>query len=193
MSRPVNRGDADPEPTKPEEKPEHPAVHHESRPAHHRTTRRHIDESPSKKKFIIYIATALVVVVLVCLAVWAIIGAKSGPTTAIDTTKYQAVFLTNGQVYFGKLSIVFGDEYMKLTDIYYLEAEASEDAGTNSAADGAKQQTKITQNNFQLVKYSDVLYNTEDEMIISKDKVLHYENLRPEGTVGKAISAQQPK
>ena len=39
----------------------------------------------------------------------------------IDSGKYQAVFLSNGQVYFGKLSDSMG-EYMYLKDIYYVQA-----------------------------------------------------------------------
>jgi hypothetical protein len=68
----------------------------------------------SKKRFTwpLIIAVIILVGVLGWL-VWSKLQ-PSGP--AIDSSKYQAVFFTNGQVYFGKLQAA-GSDYMKLTDI----------------------------------------------------------------------------
>lgn len=41
---------------------------------------------------------------------------------AVKGKQYQALFLTNGQVYFGHLSNV-NDGYVKLSDIYYLQVQ----------------------------------------------------------------------
>ena len=40
----------------------------------------------------------------------------------VKNKQYQAVFLTNGQVYFGKVNNV-DSSYVKLTDIYYLQVQ----------------------------------------------------------------------
>lgn len=103
----------------------------------------------------------------------------------IDTGKYQAVFLSNGQVYFGRLAIVDND-YMKLTNVYYLERQLTSGNGSETNENEAANPT--SDNNFQLLKYSDVLYGSEDAMVISRDDIIRYENLRSDGVVAKAIA-----
>jgi len=105
---------------------------------------------------------------------------SGGP--GIDSSKYQAVFFTNGQVYFGKLQASGGD-YIKLTDIYYLQ---SQQAGGNEES-GNPQETATDQSNVQLIKLGDEIHGPEDEMIISKSQVLFYENLKPDGKVAQSI------
>jgi hypothetical protein len=106
---------------------------------------------------------------------------QNGPS-AIDSSKYQAVFFTNGQVYFGKLH-QFNHEQLKLTDIYYLQTQTG--SGTDSKN---PQQTSSDQSNVQLIKLGNEIHGPEDEMIISKDQVLFYENLKPDGKVAQSIS-----
>ncbi len=110
-------------------------------------------------------------------------------TATIDSGKYQAVFLSNGQVYFGKLTVVSAD-YMKLTSVYYLERQLTTNGTTTD--DESETDTAVNptgdNNNFQLLKYSDVLYGSEDAMVISRDDIIRYENLRPDGVVAKAIA-----
>lgn len=106
----------------------------------------------------------------------------SAAALPIDSSKYQAVFFTNGQVYFGKLEKATGD-YLKLKDIYYLQSQ-------QAAAEGEEpnpQATTSDQNNVQLIKLGDEIHGPEDEMIISKDQVLFYENIKPTGTVAQSI------
>jgi len=101
--------------------------------------------------------------------------------TGIDAGKYQAVFFTNGQVYFGKLQS-FNNEYLKLTDIYYLQTQAGGETDSENP-----QNTSTDQNNVQLIKLGDEIHAPEDEMIISKDQVLFYENIKADGKVAKSI------
>lgn len=100
---------------------------------------------------------------------------------AIDTNKYQAVFFTNGQVYFGKLQPVNG-EYIQLTDIYYLQTQSGSTDSKNP------QETTSDNGNVQLIKLGDEVHGPEDKMIISKDQVLFYENLKSDGKVAQSIS-----
>lgn len=131
------------------------------------------------------VTAAVVIVAVLAAAGWFFWSNQRGIAATIDTDKYQAVFLSNSQVYFGKLTNVNGD-YMKLTNVFYLERQLTAETATESEEDAA-----AGDNNFQLLKYSDVLYGSEDAMIISKDDIIRYENLRSDGVVAKAIANRQ--
>ena len=67
-----------------------------------------------------WIILAVIIVVLVVLGFVFKDNLMGGDKKAGDKVSgYQAVFLTNGQVYFGKLSGAHKD-YVTLNDIYYL-------------------------------------------------------------------------
>jgi uncharacterized protein (UPF0333 family) len=92
--------------------------------------------------------------------------------------KYQAVFLTNGQVYFGKLEDK-GGNYVKLTDIYYLQAQDKvQPKDENTAND---------QSNLTLIKLGKELHAPADEMNISRQQILFWEDITADGKVMKAI------
>ena len=127
------------------------------------------------------------ITVIVAASVWYFMPHQGASVaSAIDTNKYQAVFLSNGQVYFGRLSVVNSD-YMKLTNVFYLERQLST-GGTTTESDNESATVTPGDNNFQLLKYSDVLYGSEDAMVISKDDIIRFENLRSDGVVAKAIA-----
>lgn len=128
----------------------------------------------------------VVAMLLLAAAGWYFLSGQRGIASAIDTEKYQAVFLSNSQVYFGKLTDINGD-YMKLTNVFYLERQMTANSGSDDASN-AEESANPNDNNFQLLKYSDVLYGSEDAMVISKDDIIRFENLRPDGVVAKAIA-----
>jgi len=100
----------------------------------------------------------------------------------IKTNEYQALFLTNGQVYFGKLTRT-DNNYVELTDIFYLQTQAAQPAaGANSAS---------TQQSLSLAKLGNELHGPEDAMFVAKDQVLFWENLKDSGKVVQAIKAYQ--
>lgn len=127
------------------------------------------------------LALFLVVVSVVILA-WFAQKAWSGLTadSAIKGKQYQAVFLTNGQVYFGKVSRV-DSSYVKLTDIYYLQVQQTVQPKDSTAANAANQQVS-------LAKLGGELHGPEDVMYVSRQQVLFWENLKTDGKVAKAIS-----
>jgi hypothetical protein len=86
----------------------------------------------------------------------------------IDRNSYQAVFLTGGQVFFGKL-VPQGDEWFLLSDVFYLSVPEQQ------GAQG------------QLVKRGRELQGPREPMIISAKSVLFIENLRDDGDVATAI------
>src|SRR5712691_2636544 len=84
----------------------------------------------------------------------------------IDRSAYQAVFLTNGSAYFGKLEQQ-GDQYFLLTAVFYL----------NTAEGSAP----------QLIKRGSEPQAPREPMIIPAPQVLFIENLREDGDVVTAI------
>jgi hypothetical protein len=84
----------------------------------------------------------------------------------IDSNAYQAVFLTNGSTYFGKLEPQ-GDDWFLLKDIFYLSA--SEQSGT------------------QLIKRGTEPQGPREPMIIPRGQVLFVENLRDDSDIVTAI------
>ena len=80
----------------------------------------------------------------------------------IDRNAYQAVFLTNGSTYFGKLQAQ-GDNWFLLSDVFYLSV--SDQSGT------------------QLIKRGTEAQGPKEPMIIPRDQVLFIENLRDDGDI----------
>lgn len=97
----------------------------------------------------------------------------------VKSSEYQALFLTNGQVYFGHLSHTSG-EYVKLTDIYYLQVQQTVQPGSTAT----NQQQQVS-----LAKLGSELHGPEDQMYVAKNQVLFFENLKKDGKVTAAITA----
>jgi len=143
----------------------------------HRATKQKKDSKRFKVPFII---VAIVILGIIGWLLWS--NAQNGGT-AIDTSKYQAVFLVNGQIYFGKLEAPNG-EYMKLSDVYYLQTKTEDGA----KQDASQASTTTEQSKVQLIKLGEnELHGPEDLMVISKDQVLYYENLKNDGKVVQSI------
>lgn len=106
---------------------------------------------------------------------------NSTTSSKINTSKYQAVFLTNGQVYFGKLKIQNGG-YMVLSNIYYLQTKTNTDDKGNVQAAAGEDATNV-----ELVKLGAEIHGPIDEMIINVDQVLFFENLKEDGNLTQSI------
>jgi len=162
------------EPQQPQQVRQEPPKAHVSAPNGTRE-----NKAPKKRFKLPLIIAAVIVIALVALLIFTN-GKNSG--AAIDKSKYQAVFFTNGQVYFGKLSTM-NDSYLKLTDIYYLQTQSDSNSEANP------QETSSDQSDVQLVKLGKEIHGPEDEMIISKDQLLFYENIKADGKVGQSIES----
>ena len=95
---------------------------------------------------------------------------------------YQAVFLTNGQVYFGSVDDDTADPVV-VRDIYYLQVTQQLQPDPN--AGGESQQVPQV----SLVKLGDELHGPTDEMRITRSHVLFVEDLKDDSDVVKAIEA----
>ena len=134
-----------------------------------------------KKGSMMKAVMALVVIVVVAAGGFFIMNQSK--SASVDNSSYQAVFLTNGQVYFGKLKTTSGD-YIELTNIYYLQTpETVQPADSTKANDTAQT---------QLVKLGNELHGPQDSMQISSKQVLFWENLKTDGKVVQAIAKYKP-
>jgi len=147
-------------------------------PSSYRTAK---SNKPSRRFKLPLILAIIVLAAIIGGLAWASLNNKNAGT-GIDKSKYQAVFFTNGQVYFGKLSTL-NDEYLKLTDIYYLQTQ------TEGETEANPQQTSTDQSDVQLIKLGEEIHGPEDEMVLSKDQLLFYENLKVDGKVAQSIEA----
>ncbi len=111
-------------------------------------------------------------------------GDQDGTAQEETLSGYQAVFLTNGQVYFGKLSDVSAT-YATLNDIYYLQVTQPPLQG--SQPEGTPQQ----QPQLSLVKLGQELHGPVDEMKINREQILFYEDIKEDGRVMQAIREYQ--
>jgi hypothetical protein len=125
----------------------------------------------------------IIPIILVSLVIILFIGDRyinqtsSSTPNQIDDNQYQAVFLENGQVYFGKITSE-DNMYIHLEDIYYLQV--NNQLGRENEVDN--------QSNLKLVKLGTEIHGPENEMRINYHKVLFIENLREDSEVVKVIN-----
>jgi hypothetical protein len=109
-------------------------------------------------------------------------GNEESDVKTIPDGSYQAVFLDNGQVYFGRLQDRDG-EFYRLTDVYYLEYRQNPQAGEAQAAPS----------DVSLVKLGGEAHGPEDFMDINREHILFIEDLKGDSKVAKAIADYQKK
>jgi len=93
---------------------------------------------------------------------------------AVPSAKWQAVFLNNNQVYFGKLTDV-SSSYVTLTDVYYLRTASDLEQATT----------------LNLIKLGGELHGPEDVINIPKTSMLFWENMKDTSRVVQTIQASQ--
>ncbi len=138
-------------------------------------------ETPKKGLFRWFLIL-VVVIAIIFAGLYTISRVTNWNILGIDKTgfngKWQAVFLSNGQVYFGQIASE-KDDVIILKDIYYLQVTRKlQPAETEAGQD---------QNELSLVKLGNELHGPEDEMRINNDHVLFIEDLKPDGKVVRAI------
>lgn len=142
---------------------------------------------PTPRNYTVWIIVGLAVVAAaVVLILLFVPGFKKPLSEKLETTSdFQAVFLDNGQVYFGKLSEE--GQWLKLTDVYYLQVEDSslQAAGSSDEADDAEKTPTST--DIKLVKLGSELHGPEDTMHIDRGDVLFWENMKENSKVMEAI------
>lgn len=118
------------------------------------------------------------VVVLLLVIAFAFARGGDNESKFVKSSNYQAVFLNNGQVYFGNIKDLNGS-YVRMTNIYYLTQNGSSSSSSSS-------------NNYSLVKLGcQQIHDPLDEMVINRAQVTFWENLDPSGKVVSSIKQFQ--
>jgi hypothetical protein len=102
---------------------------------------------------------------------------------AVDPFSYQAVFLTNGQVYFGQLTNRH-KTYVTLTNVYYLQLKQPLQG---------QEQSNVNSNDLALVKLGKELHGPTDKMEILRNNILFIEDLSSNSAVLQAIRDYETK
>lgn len=91
---------------------------------------------------------------------------------------WTSVFLANGQVYFGKLSVLPLKSTVTLKDIYYLQVRQVLQPAENP---------QEPQQQISLAKLGNELHGPEDRMTIPKNQILFWEKMKEDSQVVQAI------
>jgi hypothetical protein len=132
------------------------------------------------------ILTAVLVTLVLVLAGFAIkisvldkVEIQTPEVMGVNSDKYSAVFLVNGQVYFGK--IISNNEYeMQLKDVFFLRVDEQ------TATEG--EETQVNEPLLSLVERSKSLHKPIDPMTLNKSQVILVEPLADDSEVITAIN-----
>ncbi len=126
---------------------------------------------------LIYVLIAAVVVfTVVSTKGFGLIKTKSGSASG-----WNAVFMTNGQVYFGHLAKM-DNQFSILTDVYYLQVDQQKDLQPEKNSSTTTEQPKLS-----LIKLGNELHGPSDEMKINRDQILFVEEMKSDSKVVSAI------
>lgn len=132
---------------------------------------------PPKKRNIWPIVAAVVVALVVAGHIaWQFMGAGAARPS---NDRYQAVFLDNGQVFFGKLKNTSG-QYLRLEGAYYSKKQ-------DIPVDATEEQKAAVNNNVSLAKVGNEVYGPESTVQIRSEQVLFWQDLKSDSKVSKAI------
>lgn len=115
-----------------------------------------------------------------------------GRGSSFGSTDYHAVFLTNNQVYFGKIA-GSNDEEVVLRDVFYLilRRPAQVQGQTPEATLGAQ---PVGESKFILVRRGErEVHQPKDELRINRDQILFMEPLREDSKVIQGIRDYKAK
>lgn len=126
-----------------------------------------------------FVVGAVLVLVAATAVWWWISRVGSSGVPGIESDKFQAVFLIDGTAYVGKLQSLDNDHY-KLTNAYFITA-ASTPVTSDKDVQGASQGVALS-------RLDTGLLSPQNEIIIPKDKVILYENLKSDGNAAKLIA-----
>lgn len=126
-----------------------------------------------------------VTILIAALAWFVALGGNANESKYVNDKQMQAVFLNGGQVYFGHITNL-NEKYMRVADIYYLrvnqQVQPNQENGQQQAA-----------NDISLVKLGCELHGPDDSMLINREQVIFWENLKDNGQVAKAVAEYKQK
>lgn len=131
----------------------------------------------------LYVVILFGVAVLIVLLAFSFARSDSkSESSLVDRSQYQAVFLNNGQVYFGNVTSI-DNNYVRLVNIFYL---------TQTSSTGTDATKASTSSDYSLVKLGcQQIHYPYDQMIINRTQVTFWENLNKDGKVVQSIKTFQ--
>lgn len=126
---------------------------------------------------------AIILIIAVVAVAGYLVFSKTGKSSAkvVDSTKYQAVFLTNGQVYFGKVSNE-NSSYVSLAEVHYLILKKPLQ---NQQKEGDENQEQAKPE-YSLIKLGSEMHGPSS-MSVNRDQILFIENLKDDSKVVTTI------
>lgn len=114
-----------------------------------------------------------------------------GTNPAIVASDYQAVFLSNNQIYFGKVSNL-NSQFPVLSDVFYLQVSQNiqpGQAGSQNVKIGKENQPvpAAPQNELTLIKLGGEIHGPTDQIQINRDHIIFIEDLKNDSKVVVAI------
>lgn len=134
---------------------------------------------PTLESKIVVIILMLAAIVVLTTFIAGLFHQKVTVSDFVRSDQHQAVFLNNGQVYFGHITGTNGDTLI-LENIYYLQVDQQLQPEEEGAASEDPQ--------VSLAKLGDEMHGPEDQMFINREQITFWENLREDGQVSQAIS-----
>ncbi len=95
---------------------------------------------------------------------------------AVGGGRYQAVFLANGQAYFGRYSDRLGS-YAKIEGVYYIQTSKSDDPDKQPES--------------RIVRRGSELHGPQDRILVPKTAILFIEDLKPDSPVARFMEQDQ--
>lgn len=144
---------------------------------------------PKRRGKIVAIIVAIIIIVAIVSGV--LMFVKNGfrmftgdPIANVSATEWQAIFLVNGQVYFGKVNSV-SNKTLALNDIYYLQVvtkplQTTQQGLTPTANTTGEQE-------LTLIKLGNEIHGPSDRMVINRDQIVLTEKLKNDSRVVQAI------
>jgi len=129
-------------------------------------------KSGSKISFNIFLILAILLLFIAGGATW---------FARRDNGPWRAVFLTNNQVYFGHFLWTPFSSTVTLKDIYYLQASQPLQQGDAESKQPA----------MKIVKLGNEIHGPTDKMVIFKDQILFWEDLREDSAVAQKIKTSK--
>ena len=128
-------------------------------------------------KSVMFWSVGLIALWMGCLALGVHLPSNTFP--AVSSSKWQAVFLNNNQVYFGKIKNI-DSNYIALSQVYYLRTATELD------------QSQTPSSNLNLIKLGGEVHGPEDTIFVPKTSVLFWENMKDTSRVVQTIISTKP-
>lgn len=132
------------------------------------------------KKIIGYILIVIIILVVVGVIGWLIKNKNISSSVFSVKTEWQAVFLSDREVYFGKI-VGANTEVVTISNVYYLQDIGALQQGENNLN---QQKGEI-----KLIKLGNEIHGPLDEMQINKSQIMFVENLKDDSKMVQAIKA----